>query len=65
MNQESALIKRAVKLFPLLPYSDVSATRHARRQWVKAIQWMRHDRKESVWGVDHMKQKSSSLKKAA
>lgn len=47
-----SLLKRATVLFPRTKYTDDSAVRHARRQWVQAVRFMRSG-PVSLWAIDH------------
>lgn len=49
MNKE--LIKRAVVLFPRTDYTNPSAVRHARRQWLQSVILLRC-RPQSKWILD-------------
>lgn len=47
---ESQLIRKAVKLFPILPITPVRAVRHARRQWVRqTIQLQKNPPRAALW----------------
>jgi hypothetical protein len=50
MNIE--LIKRAVTLFPKADYLDPAAVRHDRRQWLKAVEFLRSAPGGSRWILD-------------
>lgn len=53
------LLKRAVILFPRTDYTDDSAVRHARREYIKAIDFLRRSKK-SIWILDtHIQRKAA------
>ncbi|MFC3107430.1 hypothetical protein ACFQAT_07955 [Undibacterium arcticum] len=46
------LLKRAVRLFPRTDYLDHSAVRHARRQWLRSVTYLRCAGDGSKWVLD-------------
>lgn len=46
------IIKRAVVLFPRTDYTDPAAVRHARRQWMQAVNYLRSCDNGSKWLLD-------------
>jgi hypothetical protein len=45
------LIRRAVVLFPRTEYTDAAAVRHARRSWLKSVNYLRYGTSRG-WLVD-------------
>jgi len=46
------LLKQAVRLFPRADYLDHSAVRHARRQWLRSVVYLRCAGDGSKWVCD-------------
>lgn len=46
------LIRKAVTLFPRTEFSNVSAVRHARRQWLRCVVMLRCAPGGSKWILD-------------
>ncbi len=51
---EKELIRRAVILFPLTQYTDPTAVRHARRQWLRTVSMLRSAPGGSRWLIDQL-----------
>lgn len=47
------LYKQAVRLFPRTSYLDHAAVRHARRQWLCSVFYLRFHSPRSKWILDH------------
>ena len=54
----TTLARRAVRLFTLTMTSSISSVRHARRQWIRSVIWMR-EREQSRWIMDNPVQRMS------
>jgi hypothetical protein len=51
MNNDTQIMKRAVRLFPRSSYTPDSAVRHARRQWLRCVEVLRSGQ-HSKWVMD-------------
>lgn len=48
----SQLLKRAVRLYPRTDFPNLTAVRHARRQWLRSVMYLRCQPGGSKWALD-------------
>jgi hypothetical protein len=51
-SMNTQLIRRAVVLFPRKEYTDPAAVRHARRNWLRSVMYLRCASDSSKWILD-------------